>query len=128
MPRDRRAYMKIRNGAVPPEVNAARSRAWRATNPERNQTLYRGQHCKRLYGITLEEKDALLASQGDKCAICRTTEPRGKGWHVDHCHVTKKNRGILCHSCNLGLGQFKDSAALLRRAARYLRSHDAPHE
>ena len=41
--------------------------------------------------------------------------------HLDHCHETGATRGILCPSCNQGLGKFREDAALLEAAARYLR-------
>ena len=39
---------------------------------------------------------------------------------VDHCHSTNKVRGMLCGSCNLGLGKFKDDPQLLEFARIYL--------
>lgn len=62
----------------------------------------------------------LLAKQGGICAICKTDEPKGTGWHGDHDHVSGRLRGALCHHCNVGLGNFKDSTLLLRRAISYL--------
>lgn len=71
-----------------------------------------------------------LERQGNACAICRTTDPKRKGskspWHIDHCHVTGRIRGVLCALCNLGLGQFRDSPDLLEAAAVYLRDPPAP--
>lgn len=77
---------------------------------------------RREYGITLADYESLLAKQNGACAICGVENPAGRWdkWHVDHCHSTKKVRGILCSSCNHGIGQFKDDPALLRRAAEYL--------
>lgn len=74
-----------------------------------------------LYGISRVEYEALLASQDEACAICRVGDPGGKGsWHVDHCHETNKVRGLLCHHCNLMLGNARDEPGRLRAAAEYL--------
>ena len=40
---------------------------------------------------------------------------------LDHCHDTKTFRGWLCIECNLALGKFKDSVAMLERAIKYLK-------
>ena len=75
------------------------------------------------YGITIEEKHAMNRSQHNSCAICRETFSSTKHTHVDHCHDTKKIRGILCISCNHGIGKFKDSPKLLQRAIHYIEYH-----
>mgnify|MGYP001575496867 CR=1 FL=1 len=73
------------------------------------------------YGITLEQRDAMLADQGGCCAICKTTEPgRGKAWNVDHCHATGQVRGLLCVRCNFVGGHAKDKVDVLVNAAVYL--------
>lgn len=53
-----------------------------------------------------------------KCEICskQLDVP-----YVDHCHTTKKVRGILCNKCNFGIGHFDDNPALLESAIRYLK-------
>jgi hypothetical protein len=74
-----------------------------------------------LYGLTPEEYGALLEAQDNRCAICRTDTPNGKGsWHVDHNHATGQIRGLLCNDCNLGLGKFADDSDRLRAAIAYL--------
>jgi hypothetical protein len=79
---------------------------------------------KKLYGITAAQFSQMLSDQGGVCAICQTPDwpaPSGQaGPHVDHDHVTGKVRGILCQSCNHGLGKFKDDPKRLRAAADYL--------
>jgi len=74
------------------------------------------------YRMTEEDYDVLLESQGGVCAICHTTEPKGKHdtWHIDHCHTTGDVRGLLCHKCNIMLGHALDSVLTLRNAALYL--------
>ena len=50
------------------------------------------------------------------CLICKKDEATV----VDHCHITDTVRGLLCHSCNLLLGQAKDNIEILRNAIEYL--------
>ena len=75
------------------------------------------------YGLTEAEYSDMLQAHDNKCAICnrRPTDAGWSGWLVtDHNHATGRARGILCHSCNVGLGHFRDDPDLLRRAAAYL--------
>lgn len=58
-----------------------------------------------------------------KCQICEKPLLRRKDIRVDHDHKTDKARGILCNSCNVGLGFFRDDPKLLKRAAQYLAAH-----
>lgn len=85
------------------------------------------------FKLTREAFDALLAKQGG-CAICGATEPGRTYWHVDHDHTccpgSEKTcgncvRGILCGTCNIGLGAFKDDPDRLTSAARYLQDSRA---
>jgi hypothetical protein len=83
--------------------------------------------------IPVAQYNAMLTEQGGVCAICgkaQSTKYRGvrghgkiKALYIDHCHKTGKIRGLLCHYCNFGLGEFMDSIKLLRRAIRYLKKH-----
>ncbi len=76
---------------------------------------------KTAYGITQEEYEAKLSEQGGGCAICKLTpEDIGRRLDLDHDHVTGTIRGLLCGTCNRGLGYFMDSAIFLRRAANYM--------
>lgn len=43
---------------------------------------------------------------------------------IDHCHKTDTLRGVLCRSCNLALGFFKDDPARLAAAMRYLNEQE----
>lgn len=80
------------------------------------------------YGLTVEEFEAMRATQGNRCAICGD-EPDPNGikaasrLHVDHCHTTGRNRALLCGRCNMGIGYFRDRPPLLRAAAEYIEQH-----
>lgn len=86
---------------------------------ERNYTRY-GSHLYKQLGISIAEYFAMAEAQGWACKICGKT-PKSK-LHLDHCHATLRIRGLLCGTCNKGLGQFKDRADLLDAAAEYLRA------
>lgn len=94
-----------------------------STHPDRRRS-YR---LRLAYGITLEERDAMVAKQGG-CAGCGCVTPPGKrGWQVDHCHKTNRVRGVLCTNCNTGLGLAKDNPDILKRWIKYLRKHQRTH-
>jgi len=59
-----------------------------------------------------------------ECEICgKTVTENKKDLAIDHCHTTGKIRGVLCDSCNLGLGKFKDDLTLLSAAVEYLKKY-----
>lgn len=71
--------------------------------------------------------ERLIASQGYiECFICGEALVLAKDVHIDHDHTTGFLRGLLCRSCNLGLGDFEDQPGLMRRAADYLEAAPAP--
>lgn len=109
-------------------------------NRRANPGRVRAHNLRYVYGISVEEYDALREAQGYRCRICRTHEseiktstPRGRPrkdgtpnetpfqLFVDHCHDSGRNRSLLCAPCNIGLGCFKDSPERLLAAVRYLR-------
>lgn len=73
---------------------------------------------KRMYGITRAEVLAMFNKQRGRCAICGR---KFKKLNVDHCHKTKKVRGLLCLRCNCGIGLFFDCVKNLSSAIKYLR-------
>jgi hypothetical protein len=87
----------------------------------------RRRRLKQSYGITPEEFDTQLEIQGGKCACCSKVMVVDVEKHltadhamVDHDHVTGKVRGIICHSCNTGIGRLGDNAEGVALAYRYL--------
>jgi hypothetical protein len=78
-----------------------------------------------LFGVPrnfgLFEFFTLLAAQDGRCAICQFWPDFPlSDLNLDHCHTKKYVRGLLCPSCNKGIGQFKNDPTLLRAAAAYL--------
>jgi hypothetical protein len=100
---------------------------------DRDPTIYRRvewpSKLKRVYGITVDDYYKMLANQNGGCAICgsKVASARRRKYvatemfFVDHCHSTGKVRGLLCGTCNRGLGYFKDSPELLSNAIAYLK-------
>jgi transposase-like protein len=65
----------------------------------------------------------LLSQQDFKCVICKKDWTAEDKFARDHDHETGKWRDILCRTCNLALGGFKDDPELLRNAAEYVERH-----
>jgi hypothetical protein len=64
------------------------------------------------------------------CAVCGTKDPGGGDKQVlcvDHNHLTKKVRGLLCHNCNIRIGLSGDDVELLHSAASYLDAWSLRH-
>lgn len=116
-------------------------RKWVAENPEmaaaqrvrgrlRSMQRKQGGNLRLNYGITAEQYERLLLAQGGCCAICRKPNDttRTKRLFVDHDHTTGRVRALLCHSCNAGLGYFKEDPALFLRAVAYIKAFDGEPE
>jgi hypothetical protein len=83
--------------------------------------------CDRLrkYNMSPKGFHKMMRKQNDQCAVCDVelevgSEDKNKEPQVDHDHKTDVVRGILCLNCNTGIGKFKDSPELCKRAAKYL--------
>jgi hypothetical protein len=100
-------------------MTAAQKR-WHAANREHVKKRMRRDLLRREYGLTEEAFQVLVEVQNNKCAICRQDLGEGMNRCVDHDHVTGRVRGLLCRTCNLGLGYFKDSVQNLQSAQEYL--------
>jgi Recombination endonuclease VII len=87
------------------EAARARRQLWRQLNRARK------------YGMTREQFEAMLDAQGGCCAIC---DGRLTVVCIDHDHRTNAVRGLLCFSCNVGIGHLRDDPTIVRNALAYL--------
>lgn len=108
------------------EKERYRVNEWHILKPNKSRNI----RLKTMYGITLEDYHTMLLVQEGKCKICKKFETaisdatnKIKTLAVDHDHITGKVRGLLCDSCNVGLGRFKDSVDFLKQAILYLESY-----
>lgn len=97
-------------------------------NPNRKMTRNYYFIGKDKFKVEIKEYEKLFKEQNGLCKICNLPETMKsanaysiKRLAIDHCHKTKKIRGLLCHHCNVSLGAFKDSIELLEVAIQYLK-------
>jgi hypothetical protein len=114
---NRRSYQKHKAKRL--EAIKARLQAQAPQGTEARAQYYRRVQLKALYDLTTEEYDSLLEAQEGSCAICTVPFELTRA-HVDHDHTTGHVRGLLCGSCNRGLGLLRDDKHLLARAIVYL--------
>lgn len=77
------------------------------------------------YSLTPDQYSVLLKEQDGLCAICGQSETVVKNGNiqslsVDHDEASGRVRGLLCNSCNNGIGRLNHDPERLRRAAEYL--------
>jgi hypothetical protein len=80
---------------------------------------------QRKFGVSYDFYKEILKQQGGCCANpgCKALVPGAPGrkrFYIDHCHLTGKIRGLLCHSCNLALGHVQDKIEKLEGLIAYL--------
>lgn len=90
--------------------------------PNSGRQVFCKEQCKKdhraatVYKISIADLRALREKQDGVCGVCRSDKPL----HVDHDHASGRVRGLLCTTCNTGLGKLGDSVETLRRAIAYL--------
>jgi len=102
----------------------AQSIQWTKDNRQKHNQNLRKATFKREYGVTIADRNKMYKEQNGCCAICgkHQTEFKNK-LSIDHDHSTRKVRSLLCHRCNIGLGNFNDDIELLEKAIEYLNLH-----
>lgn len=121
------------------DTDKEKTKRWREAHPERNRDQQnranrkrladpafrqwkRDNELRRVYGITRAELDAMLEEQNNLCAICGNGHVGvGTRLHIDHCHNSKKVRGLLCGNCNTAIGLLGDDPERAEALAAYLR-------
>jgi hypothetical protein len=89
-------------------------------SPEQKKYRGRKQLLGQMYGLTVEEYEAMVRWQNGLCFLCRRF-PSGKyPLVVDHDHKTGKVRKLLCGSCNSFLARIEADPEWLERAAVYI--------
>jgi hypothetical protein len=91
---------------------------------EEKKYAYRFNDRLKKYKLNAKKYIALKEFQEYSCYICGNTERL----NIDHDHSCclttptcgECTRGLLCRSCNYGLGHFKDNPSLLAKALEYL--------
>jgi Recombination endonuclease VII len=113
--------LRRRRQTDPEHRDKVRARERKASRA-RDAMTRRKHRLRCVYGISLEEYDAMLDRQGGVCAICKKKPDEGKVLFVDHCHMTGMVRGLLCHKCNMVLAFGNDDPDILRAAIAYLQA------
>lgn len=108
---------------------------FRKNNPDLVKKIDRENYIKRkqkledvrlfkTYGLTPDKWKGLYEEQNGLCKICNVPQEKlTRKFHVDHCHSTGKIRGLLCGSCNQGLGYYKEDIQLFQKAIDYLKEN-----
>jgi hypothetical protein len=90
------------------EINSYNKQYYEKNKNKFDKNKKRNQFLLNRYGITIEEYDALIIKQDNKCGICnKPFTGKGKRLSIDHVHdETKRIRGLLCGKCNSAIGLF----------------------
>lgn len=92
-------------------------RRYRENNPQKR---HEGALLRK-YGLTLSQYQRMLVQQRGLCAICHEAPAE----HVDHNHLTKQIRALLCNGCNTGIGHLREREDIFHSAVEYLRTYGA---
>ncbi|WP_181036225.1 endonuclease VII domain-containing protein [Arthrobacter sp. N199823] len=84
---------------------------------------------QRIYGLSGQDYDAMLVSQGGLCASCGQEPDNKNGFHIDHDHDTGIVRSLLCHSCNVAFGMLREDPIRIGALLKYaLKISDNSHK
>lgn len=73
-------------------------------------------HLSNRYNLTIDEYNNMFDKQDGKCLICNNNDKL----FVDHNHLNGEIRGLLCNTCNGGIGYLKEDINILLNSIKYL--------
>lgn len=100
-----------------PEYNTMYHRNYIHPDPEREKLQKRNSELKKKYNIGIDTYKNMKLKQNNKCLICN----KKSKLVVDHCHKTGKVRGLLCDTCNRGIGFLQENIDNFNNAIKYLK-------
>lgn len=96
--------------------------AWKyqKNNIKKTQVWWKTASLKYMYGMTREQFEQLHDEAEGVCMCCGEMRPLC----VDHDHNTGKVRGLLCRTCNGGIGMLGDTKEGIINALEYFMNRD----
>lgn len=99
-------------------ISAYRKR-WREINADHTRSY----DLKKKYGLTVDDLERMIMSQGNKCDICAKQFSEKVKMNIDHCHTTGKVRSLLCSRCNTAIGLVFENVEIMNSMINYIKSH-----
>lgn len=108
------------------DCDKERMKNWRCNNVK----AIRESRARKEFNLSKSQYDLLMSTSN--CQICnKEFKPLSIDYrndrNIDHCHETGVVRGVLCNSCNTGLGKLGDNIEGLEKALNYLKSTTYEH-
>jgi hypothetical protein len=85
--------------------------------PKRSDQEYQ---LRKKYGLTMDDYEWLLTVNNGGCHFCGGIQQATLV--VDHDHLNRRIRGLLCYRCNAALNKIFDDPILIENAIRYANS------
>ena len=106
------------------ESHKSYKREWAQKNKGKYKEYLKSCNLQKNYGITTEEYNQLFIKQNGCCKICGKHQSEfQRSLAVDHCHNTKKVRGLLCHHCNSAIGHLFENVSIMENAISYIKEN-----